>query len=429
MGFHGSDATAGHDRYRIISLSMVKNEHDVIEPFLRHHSQFIDCMVILDNASVDDTRRIAIDCARELKNVIVADNEEFGYSQAERMTRMMRYCQTAFFADFLLLLDADEFLAVADRSELTAALDAIPPGGAGFLPWRTYVLVPGDIATTQHDPPRTIRWRRVRETPLFRKIALRLDGIYRPDLEIQQGNHSATAASGGALRSIDLNLPLLHFPVRCKEQFAAKSVVGWMAYLAKTPNARAERNGYQWAEGFDLVAAGADDGWKAVVCEKSLKYAQERQKVDWKTDVIDDPYPFRYGRRYSSGAYGDPLPIIARSWERSLIPPMNLHWEHPNTAAKEPSGSETLFAADWHRDALFVDVAPFRFLAEKYCPRDVLDVGCGNGAYLDIFKRFGAPSVFGVDGIPPEATVLQPQEYQVRACLSPLTLAAYLTWS
>jgi hypothetical protein len=81
---------------RIISLSMVKNEQDIIEPFIRHNSRYVDFMIIVDNASVDLTRRIAIDCARELKTIIIAGSEEFAYNQAERMTRLLHYCQSAF---------------------------------------------------------------------------------------------------------------------------------------------------------------------------------------------------------------------------------------------------------------------------------------------------------------------------------------------
>ena len=46
---------------RIIGLSMVKNEQDIIEPFIRHNAKLLDCMVVVDNASVDETRRIAMD--------------------------------------------------------------------------------------------------------------------------------------------------------------------------------------------------------------------------------------------------------------------------------------------------------------------------------------------------------------------------------
>jgi hypothetical protein len=140
------------DGRNVLGLSMVKNEQDIIEPFIRHHARLLDALVILDNASLDETRRIAMDCARELGNVAVADSDEFGYAQAERMTRLLHGCQSAFFADFVLFLDADEFLSTPDRPALLRNLDAIPPGGVGHLPWRTFVLKPGEDAAATPDP-------------------------------------------------------------------------------------------------------------------------------------------------------------------------------------------------------------------------------------------------------------------------------------
>jgi len=66
---------------------MVKNEQDIIEPFIRHNARFLDCMVIIDNASVDDTRQIVVNCARETGKVIVSDSSTFAYTQAEQMTK------------------------------------------------------------------------------------------------------------------------------------------------------------------------------------------------------------------------------------------------------------------------------------------------------------------------------------------------------
>jgi hypothetical protein len=113
-------------RPRIISLSMVKNEQDIIEPFIRHNARFVDGMVILDNASVDATRRIAMLCARELGTIIVTDNDEFAYAQGERMTRMLHVCESAFFADFILLLDADEFIG-APAPPAATPMSTSPP--------------------------------------------------------------------------------------------------------------------------------------------------------------------------------------------------------------------------------------------------------------------------------------------------------------
>ena len=415
------------DGRNVLGLSMVKNEQDIIEPFIRHHARLLDALVILDNASLDETRRIAMDCARELGNVVVADSDESGYAQAERMTRLLHGCQSAFFADFVLFLDADEFLSTPDRPALLRNLDAIPPGGVGHLPWRTFVLKPGEDAAATPDPPRSFRWRRSTEMPVFRKAALRLDGAYRPDLRVEQGNHDVLADAGERLPSVELDgLPLLHFPVRSSPQIVAKGVVGWMAYLTMNPRAREVGQGFQWRDAFDRVADGGAAAVEGRLGELSLRYAQGRDAIDWDADVVRDQAPSDYDRRYSSGAFADPVAVIARSWERSLVPAAPvLRFERPPEAAMASAGAtETSFDAAWHWDHLFVDVPPFRFLAEKHRPASVLDVGCGVGAYLALFKRFGAAAVFGLDGVPPEATasVLEPGEYAVRDLAEPLHL-------
>jgi glycosyltransferase involved in cell wall biosynthesis len=196
---------------------MVKNEQDIIEPFIRHNRRFLDAMIIVDNASVDGTRGIAVRCARELGGIIVTDSESFAYTQGEQITRLLHHCQAAFFADFVFFLDADEFISVRDREELGTKLQAIQAGGVGLMPWRTFILDPalGDSAAQALDPPRTIRRRRTLERPLFRKAVLRLDGACRPDLVVWQGLHNVVTKSGDMLPAIDLDdLPLFHFPVR-----------------------------------------------------------------------------------------------------------------------------------------------------------------------------------------------------------------------
>ncbi len=43
---------------KIFSVSMVKNEMDIIESFVRYNLNILDGMIILDNASTDDTLKI-----------------------------------------------------------------------------------------------------------------------------------------------------------------------------------------------------------------------------------------------------------------------------------------------------------------------------------------------------------------------------------
>ena len=403
---------------------MVKNEQDIIEPFIRHHARLVDCMVILDNASVDDTRRIIVECARELGNIVVADSEEFTFTQSERMTRLVKLCQAAFFADFILLLDADEFVAAPDRIALLAALETIPANGVGLLSWSTFVLAPDQVVGASVDPPRSIRRRRAEELPRFRKAVLRLDGRYRSDLVVGQGNHGVLVTDGDALPGIELERPaLLHFPVRSRNQLVSKSVVGWMASLARDPASRERRTNFQWREAFDRLLSSNGELETGELAEVSMRYAQRRGDFDWSADTIAGEPPADYVRRYSDGSFSAPLVVIARSWERSLAkPPPLLKLTRPAAQAADARASATAFDADWHWDHLFVDVPPFLFLAETLRPATVLDIGCGIGAYLEIFRRMGASRVLGVDGVTREAVVLGEGEYRVHDLAAPLVV-------
>ena len=413
------------DHCRIISLSMVKNEQDIIEPFMRHNSRFVDFMIILDNASVDLTRRIAVDCARELKTIIIADSEEFAYNQAERMTRLLHYCQSAFFADFVMLLDADEFISARDRDAFERSLRTIPRDGVGSIPWRTFVITPNETGRQAEDPPRSLHYRRAMELPQYGKAVLRLDGDYRPDLHIRQGNHAVQTASGAPVPLTWLkDIQLMHFPVRSREQLVCKSVVGWMACLARNPGARRDILAVQWREAFDRVAAtGASGLSDSDLCEISLHYAQSRSATDWQKDVVEEKPPFDYARRRSTGKFADPIALIARSWERSLSPPAPLlKLNRPSMANVAAEVAKTPFSAAWHWDNFFLDIAPFRYIAEKYATSTVLDIGCGLGATLQLFKHLGAKAVFGIDGLPNEATLLESSEYARRDLSQPLNL-------
>jgi SAM-dependent methyltransferase len=145
-------------------------------------------------------------------------------------------------------------------------------------------------------------------------------------------------------------------------------------------------------------------------------YAQERNAIDWRTDVVEDRPPADVRRRCSTGKSSNPIVVIGRSWERSLLPPpafVTLERPEIITAAASPP-LPTAFDPAWHWDHLFVDIPPFRYIAEKYEPPSVLDLGCGVGAYLTLFDRLGSHTVFGVDGIPANATVLGAEHYAVR---------------
>lgn len=301
-----------------LSLSMVKNEQDIIEAFVRHNIRLLDYMVIVENGSVDATGQILLQLAEEFDNLILAEEDGFAYNQSERMTRWLSEYQVRFGADYVFALDADEFLDVHGDVPFHSVLQEIPEGGYGLIPWCTYVLTPEADHAGIADPLRAMNFRRSQELPPRFKSVIRLDGKSAEDLEITQGNHAVRSKSGRDIAGKRLDgLQLLHYPLRTFDQAKAKSVVGWMAYVAIDPRVSETKKGDQWRVNFDAFVSGKAIDHRAL-CEMSMLYTQDPRIIDWNSDAVKESSRLVYERHYSTGEGLDAAQLIARSWEESV---------------------------------------------------------------------------------------------------------------
>lgn len=396
-----------------VGLCMVRNEQDLIEPFLRHNAGLLDLLVVLDNRSADATRSIAVATARDLGNVIIADLPDLAYNQASTMSRMLRFVQSAVFADYVLFLDADEFLPVRDRADLMSRLAGIPPGGCGLLPWKTCLPDPQISETDCPEPLNRMTLCRKTEAPQYYKAALRLAGALNPDLSVGQGNHAILDDKGKALPSVILpDLPLLHFPLRSVDQLLAKGVVGWKANQnrGKAERAKGKKRGeaYQWKRLHDIALAGERVD-AARLTQEALDYAQDQQGVP----LSDGALPFDHGiaafRHHSDGSFMAADQLIA-SIEAEVGPTPFVLPAPPGNRGTGPQVPNA-FDGSWHWDNLFLDEPFIRAVIDLLAPQSILDLGCGSGVYPLLYRYLGASDVLGVDGIEPEATVLDAAHY------------------
>lgn len=202
-------------------VSMVKDEQDVIEAFVRHHATQVDGLLIADNMSADHTRGILDDLADEFPLVVVDDNDP-AYRQSEKMTALSHRARVEFGADWIVPADADEFwrpLRMATIAELCATM----PADVGVLPAAIFNHV-----VTGYEGFESMTYRLADPAPLH-KVACRA----RRDLTIEMGNHQATYAEDQPAAVFDV-LAVHHFPVRTAAQFIRKARQG-AAALRLTP--------------------------------------------------------------------------------------------------------------------------------------------------------------------------------------------------
>ena len=202
-------------------VSMVRNEQDVIEAFVRHHADHVDGLLIADNLSEDHTRGILDDLADEFPLVVV-DDPDPAYRQSEKMTALANRARVEFGADWVVPADADEFW-VPLRFPRIAELCAAQPDDVGVLP--AAIL---NHVVTGYEGFESMTHRLAEPAPLH-KVACRT----RPDLTIAMGNHQAIYANGQPAAVFDV-LTVHHFPVRTAAQFVRKARQG-AAALRLTP--------------------------------------------------------------------------------------------------------------------------------------------------------------------------------------------------
>jgi len=280
---------------RVVAVSMVRNERDIIESFVRHNAAFVDAHLILDQGSTDGTVDILRALADEGFDVVVGTDPRPGYYQAERTTPLMRRAVGEFDADWVIPIDADEFIVAPSRRALRKILASFD--GAVAWSWLTYVARPQD------DPGETnvvlrIRHRIQEDTPRDAKVVV--PASLAATATLLQGNHDLVEEGVRADGRL-AGAALAHFPVRSPEQLGVKVAISTLQYLA-----RGERHdwGHHYLELYELLAAGWD-GFVAAYYEQATRFGLRPGQPLGGT-VIEDPLAYAGGRlRYTSGLRSD----------------------------------------------------------------------------------------------------------------------------
>lgn len=420
--------------YNSLGIAMVKNEADIIEAFVRHNIAYLDVLVVIENGSVDNTRDILLELQSEGLPIVIFDDPIVGYFQAEKVTFAYRKVVPVFQPRFVFLLDADEFIVARSREHLQTQLQRLSPGTQGRYFWRTYVPSPTDQSqASTGDPLHDIVYRRHTERQ-WPKSIIATDDAIDAKITIQQGGHDVWLEKK-PLPTVQLDgVALAHFPVRSVEQLTNKALLGWVAYMVRNRAHPMQGAGFQWRLLYEKIVRG--DGLVAQqLTEQALCYAQDQDDAaSWPDDVVYDPLTPQYSAlTVQAQRVPSTLQMFVRSTESLLSSSSDLSMDFLHAAQDNDNGSllakgqailekavhaltdkpvvTTAFSALWHQENLYLDVPPFRHIAERYHPVSVLDLGCGSGAYLKFFSAQGSQHILGVDGFRMRSGYLQPDEY------------------
>ena len=269
---------------RLVAITSVKNESDMIEAFVRHTATVCDAHLILDHQSTDNTRSILHELEREgLALRVIADSDPTS-DQSARLTRLMRLAVAEEGADWVIPLDADEFID-APTEGLRQAL-AVTEEPVHVL-WRSYVPS-ADDDLDDLNPVTRIRHRLVAEGFPWKKVLV--PRAVARDAQLGPGSHDIAEPHPHGERRLLGEVTLGHFPIRSPEQYATKVAIANLQW-----SARGNRGtlGFHYHEPFRRLAAGWTD-FARTYAEDAKHYALP-PGVDFTPELVHDPFPYRGG--------------------------------------------------------------------------------------------------------------------------------------
>jgi hypothetical protein len=321
---------------KIIGVACVRDEEDVIEAFVRHNLAFLDRLIVLDNGSSDGTWSILNALKEEGLPLDLLQDPTPGKYLSQRMTRLMRENAVGQHgADWVLPLDADEFVGARDDRLISDAAESDKPLA---LPWRSYLPhesdEPGEI-----NPVVRLRHRLQDEPNAIIKVVVPSKLAGQANVMLEQGNHELSI-DGRAVEPVrQLGAWLSHYPVRSRGQFIAKTVIGHLQNLAMPFHD--PRRGVHHRTYFEMLQcdpypfAGDFARWIRI---------HGVYRFDGKPDTISDPLDYRGGTLRHTPAIDD----TARSWQRVMGYGQDLARRYGLMKASLPEGQQTLVEQQLH---------------------------------------------------------------------------------
>lgn len=236
---------------RLVAVSIVKNEADIIEAFVRHTLAWVDHHLIFDHDSTDGTRQILGALRREGLPVGLFTDDHLGNLQQARSNHLTRVAVRDHAADWILPLDADEILAGPDRTALGKSLAATPPHGPASLPLLNYYPTDGDNSLEANP---VLRLRHCQTAPpVTQKIMIPRHLASDPDVSAGKGSHGLYRGSEPLPATpLSEEFHLCHLALRSPQHQVLRVV---LAELQKLSRGRAHAGlDVHYRLGFQLLA-------------------------------------------------------------------------------------------------------------------------------------------------------------------------------
>ena len=279
---------------KIIAVTRVLNEADIIEALVRHTSAYVQHHIFMDNGSADGTVEILSALKQEGFPITVFQSRAVTFNEGDALTFMYNVASSEHSPDSVVYIDADEFIddrqieggLVHYHSNLTNADDPIE---CIRIPMVNYVATSKDNPA---EPIVPVRMRRRLPPSDAYKIILK-GCLPQGDILIEHGSHSAHLQSRDLKSVVNRDLWLAHYSERSAFQYVTKFVRGWSKVLATGRSEVLKKTAYHYRPAYEFLR---DTPQNLLRNEQFMGFKNETN------EVILDPIEYRGGSLKYTGS-------------------------------------------------------------------------------------------------------------------------------
>lgn len=236
---------------KIVSVTTVKNESDIIESFVRYTLNIVDLMIIMDNESTDDTLNILNQLKKEKLPLIILEDD--GYHEHDaKINSLVNKAVYDYNADIICPLDVDEFIITLDGSNPRVLLEKMDFSSYYLIKWRNFV--PWKTDNDSKFIPSKLVHHFSDEYERYYKVIFPKELVLKYNIKVTMGNHDLKYDKDFEKNINSLmnsNLRIAHYPLRSNEQTMSKILIGWPNMLSRTKVNKSE--GTHWESIFNKI--------------------------------------------------------------------------------------------------------------------------------------------------------------------------------
>lgn len=202
---------------KIVSMTMVGNESEIIESFIRYNSNFVDEMHLILSGSIDNSIHIIRKMIKEGYSIILHDESLLSYEQRYIENKYMNFLVERGDIDIVLPLDADEFITGIDNPR--KILETLNLNQVYEIQWKNYVMHPDDNYDESFIPRRITHCKQ-KESTIVTKTIIPAQLAKNKKIVLETGRHHVYGENV-TVKQMD-DLWIAHYPSISEEQYKSK---------------------------------------------------------------------------------------------------------------------------------------------------------------------------------------------------------------